>query len=116
MIRVESIATSEFRGIRKMTLDFKGRNFGICGPNGTGKSGVIDALEFGLTGNVSRLAGEGSGEVSLKKHGPQQHLPGFLKATQLHRQTSAMLFQTWEIQCFSDISMTVLHPEFAPTA
>ena len=57
MIRIESITIKEFRGIRNLTLDFKGKSFGICGPNGTGKSGVIDALEFGLTGNVSRLSG-----------------------------------------------------------
>ncbi len=70
MIRVESITIKEFRGIRDLTLDFKGRNFAVCGPNGTGKSGVVDALEFALTGNVSRLSGEGRGDVSLKQHGP----------------------------------------------
>lgn len=70
MIRVNSIKITEFRGIRDLTLDFKGKNFAICGPNGTGKSGVVDALEFALTGNVSRLSGEGKGEISLKQHGP----------------------------------------------
>lgn len=70
MIRVESITIKEFRGIRSLTLDFKGRNFAVCGPNGTGKSGVVDALEFAITGNVSRLSGEGRGEISLKQHGP----------------------------------------------
>jgi recombinational DNA repair ATPase RecF len=70
MIRVESIVIKEFRGVRDLTLDIKGENFAICGPNGTGKSGVVDALEFALTGNVSRLSGEGRGEVSLKQHGP----------------------------------------------
>ena len=70
MIKVESIAIHEFRGIRNLTLDFKGKNFAVCGPNGTGKSGVVDALEFALTGNVSRLSGEGKGGVSLKEHGP----------------------------------------------
>jgi hypothetical protein len=70
MIRVESITISEFRGIRDLTLDFKEKSFAICGPNGTGKSGVVDALEFALTGNVSRLSGEGRGDVSLKQHGP----------------------------------------------
>jgi DNA repair exonuclease SbcCD ATPase subunit len=62
VIRLESITIKEFRGIRDMTLDFKGKNFAICGPNGTGKSGIVDALEFALTGTVSRLSGEGSGE------------------------------------------------------
>lgn len=70
MIKIESIEINEFRGIRRLTLDFKGENFAVCGPNGTGKSGVVDAIEFGLTGNVSRLSGEGRGEVSLKEHGP----------------------------------------------
>ncbi|TFG75290.1 MAG: DUF2813 domain-containing protein [Chrysiogenales bacterium] len=70
MIRVESITIKEFRGIRDLTLDFKEKTFAICGPNGTGKSGVVDALEFALTGNVSRLSGEGRGEVNLKQHGP----------------------------------------------
>lgn len=70
MIRIESITIKEFRGIRDLTLDFKGKSFAICGPNGTGKSGVVDALEFALTGSVSRLSGEGRGDISLKTHGP----------------------------------------------
>ena len=70
MIRVESLTIREFRGVRDLTLDFKGKSFAICGPNGTGKSAVVDALEFVLTGNVSRLSGEGRGDISLKQHGP----------------------------------------------
>jgi hypothetical protein len=67
---VESLEIIEFRGIRKLTLNFNGKNFAIGGPNGTGKSGVVDAIEFVFTGNVSRLSGEGRGDVSLKEHGP----------------------------------------------
>jgi hypothetical protein len=70
MIKVESLTIKEFRGIRDLTLDLKGENFAICGPNGTGKSGIVDALEFVLTGSVSRLSGEGRGEISLKQHAP----------------------------------------------
>lgn len=70
MILVESIDIEEFRGIRKISLDLKGKNFTVCGSNGTGKSGIVDALEFALTGNISRLSGEGRGEISLKQHGP----------------------------------------------
>jgi hypothetical protein len=70
MIKIESISIKEFRGIRDLTLDFNGKSFAVCGPNGTGKSGVVDALEFGLTGNVSRLSGEGRGDISVKQHGP----------------------------------------------
>src|SRR5436190_10084944 len=70
MIKVESIRIEEFRGIRDLTLPLKGKNFAICGPNGTGKSGVVDALEFVLTGNISRLSGEGSDNLSVKAHAP----------------------------------------------
>ncbi len=70
MIRLESVRIEEFRGIRGLSLPFRGNNFAICGNNGTGKSGVVDALEFALTGRISRLAGEGSGNVSVREHGP----------------------------------------------
>jgi hypothetical protein len=70
MICVLSIDIEEFRGIRHLHIDLKGENFGICGPNGTGKSGIVDAIEFVLTGNVTRLSGAGSGDISLKEHAP----------------------------------------------
>jgi predicted ATP-dependent endonuclease of OLD family len=41
VIQVESLDITEFRGIRKLTLNFNGKSFAICGPNGTGKSGVV---------------------------------------------------------------------------
>lgn len=70
MIRIEKIRITEFRGIRELTLDLKGQNFAACGPNGTGKSGIVDAIEFALTGNISRLTGAGTGGLSVKAHGP----------------------------------------------
>jgi recombinational DNA repair ATPase RecF len=70
MIKVLKIEVQEFRGIRNLSLDFAGENFAICGRNGTGKSGIVDALEFGLTGNISRLSGRGTGDISLKEHAP----------------------------------------------
>lgn len=70
MIRIKTIHIEEFRGIRDLTLDLGGENFGVCGPNGTGKSGVVDAIEFCLTGNVTRLSGQGQGELSVKGHAP----------------------------------------------
>src|SRR5215471_3639991 len=70
MINVQRIEAYEFRGIRSLSIDVGGENFAICGRNGTGKSGIVDALEFGLTGNISRLSGRGTGEISLKEHAP----------------------------------------------
>ncbi len=70
MIRIESVKIQEFRGIRDLTLNLQGQNFAACGPNGTGKSGIVDAIEFALTGNISRLSGGGTGNLSIKAHGP----------------------------------------------
>lgn len=70
MIQVESITIKEFRGIRNLKLDLNAKTFAVYGPNGTGKSGVVDALEFALTGTVSRLTGAGRGDISLLAHGP----------------------------------------------
>ncbi len=70
MIHVETLRVHEFRGIRDLTLKFGAKNFAICGPNGTGKSGIVDALEFVLSGTISRLTGPGRGELSIKAHGP----------------------------------------------
>lgn len=70
MIKIEKIQIHEFRGIRKITLVPDQENFAACGPNGTGKSGIVDAVEFGLTGNISRLEGRGTGGLSVKQHGP----------------------------------------------
>jgi hypothetical protein len=44
--------------------------FVISGPNGSGKSGVVDAIQFALTGEMSRLKGAGTGDVTLADHGP----------------------------------------------
>ncbi|MFA5471676.1 MAG: AAA family ATPase [Acholeplasmataceae bacterium] len=70
MVQARKITIKEFRGIRNLSIDFNGKNFAICGHNGTGKSGVVDALEFALTGNISRLSGKGTRVVSLKDHAP----------------------------------------------
>lgn len=70
MIQIEQIEISEFRGIRHLILNLGKKSFGIAGPNGTGKSGIVDAIEFALTGNITRLGGEGTAELSMKAHAP----------------------------------------------
>ena len=84
MIRISNIHIEEFRGIRDLKLDLNNNNFGICGPNGTGKSGVVDAIEFCITGDITRLSGEGSGDISVKQHAPhvdQHEHPEHAKVT-----------------------------------
>lgn len=58
------------RGIRHLILSPNGKNLVVWGPNGSGKSGVVDALDFLLTGRITRLTGKGTGNISLSKHGP----------------------------------------------
>jgi recombinational DNA repair ATPase RecF len=70
VIKLESVHIEEVRGIRKLDLDFRKEKFAISGPNGCGKSGVIDAIEFGLTGQMGRLTGRGTKGLSISEHGP----------------------------------------------
>jgi recombinational DNA repair ATPase RecF len=70
VIQIESITMKDVRGIRDLTLEFDHKSFVVSGPNGSGKSGVVDAIEFCLTGEISRLSGKGTAGVTLQKHGP----------------------------------------------
>ena len=70
MIKLETAHIEEVRGIRKLDIDFEKQTFAISGPNGTGKSGVIDAIEFALTGQIGRLTGRGTKGLSVAEHGP----------------------------------------------
>jgi AAA domain len=70
VIKLESAHIEEVRGIRKLDIDFGKETFAISGPNGSGKSGVIDAIEFGLTGQIGRLTGRGTKGLSVAEHGP----------------------------------------------
>lgn len=68
MIHINRIQIDAFRGIKNLVLEPKGGNFGICGPNGSGKSAIVDAIEFCLTGQITRLRGRGRGEISVEQH------------------------------------------------
>lgn len=70
MIQIESVRIKDLRGIRELEIRPDRKNFLISGPNGSGKSGVVDAIQFGLTGEMSRLEGKGTGGLSVQRHGP----------------------------------------------
>lgn len=76
-MRLLELEIENVRGIpEKIILRPDGENFAIWGPNGSGKSTVVDALDFLLTGSISRLTGQGTGSLSLSKHGPHvDHTP-----------------------------------------
>jgi recombinational DNA repair ATPase RecF len=69
VIKVRSLEVNNFRGIRSFNFELNERNFVVAGRNGTGKSGLVDALEFAITGDISRLTGKGTAGISVKSHG-----------------------------------------------
>ncbi len=131
MIRINSIHIEEFRGIRNLDLDLDAKNFGICGPNGTGKSGIVDAIEFCLTGDVTRLSGQGTTGLSVKNHAPHVEqrnspekanvtisakIPSINKAVQIHRSVKNprnIKILPDDADVVSIIEELQSHPEFA---
>ena len=70
-MKILDLEIENIRGIRnKIHLTPNCENLVIYGPNGTGKSAVVDAIEFLFTGDMSRLAGRGTRGISVKSHGP----------------------------------------------
>lgn len=55
-IYIKSLSIREFRGIRKLDLDFDCDLVAIYGRNGSGKTSIIDAIEWSLLGEVERLS------------------------------------------------------------
>lgn len=69
-MKIHDLRIRNVRGIRTLDLSFGGASAVVFGPNGTGKSTVVDAIDFLLTGDIQRLTGRRG--VSLREHG--QHL------------------------------------------
>jgi recombinational DNA repair ATPase RecF len=70
-MKVLSLEIQNVRGIRdRLRFSPDGDNFLIYGPNGTGKSAIVDAIDFLLSGKISRLVGKGTKDIFLKRHGP----------------------------------------------
>ncbi|MEQ8187991.1 MAG: ATP-binding protein [Candidatus Eremiobacterota bacterium] len=69
-MKILEIEIHNMRGIRDLVIKPEGKSLVIWGPNGSGKSGIVDALDFLLTGQITRLTGKGTGKISLHKHGP----------------------------------------------
>lgn len=69
-MQILNLSIENVRGIREeIKMQPDGGNLVVFGPNGTGKSAVVDAIDFLFTGDISRLAGRGSRGMSLKDHG-----------------------------------------------
>ena len=80
-MKLLSLNVQNVRGLPKLQLTLGGKTSVITGPNGVGKSSVVDAIEFLFTGNISRLAGEGTAGLTLSKHG--HHIDHKLEAAKV---------------------------------
>jgi len=67
-VKIKTINIHAFRGIPDIELQLDGKNLLLRGENGTGKSSLVEAIEFFFTGKISHL--EGTRGLSLQRHGP----------------------------------------------
>lgn len=75
-MRLLELEIHNVRGIPYLLLRPEGKNIVIWGPNGSGKSAVVDAIDFLLTGRISRLMGKGTSGITLADHGAHiDHTP-----------------------------------------
>jgi|SRR3972149_8087396 len=68
-MKILSLEVKNIRGIKYIKIKPEGKSIVIFGPNGTGKSAIVDAIDFLMTGKISRLVGEGTKSLGLKEHG-----------------------------------------------
>ncbi len=55
--KLGSLRIDTFRGIRHLDLQVNGKNLIIVGENGSGKSSIVDAIEYAFTRQISKLRG-----------------------------------------------------------
>jgi recombinational DNA repair ATPase RecF len=67
-VTIKALDIQAFRGIPELNLELDGKSLLLEGDNGTGKSSIVEAIEFFFTGKVSPL--EGVQGLSLQRHGP----------------------------------------------
>ena len=56
-IRLKTIGIHAIRGIPDLELELDGKSLLLEGENETGKSSIVDAIEFFFTGKISHLEG-----------------------------------------------------------
>ena len=67
-VKIKTINIHALRGIPDLELQLDGNSLLLRGENGTGKSSIVDAIEFFFTGKIPYL--EGTKSLSLQRHGP----------------------------------------------
>lgn len=81
-MKLDSLRVVAFRGLRDEQIPFGGKSLLLYGENGTGKSSVVDALEFLATGSVGHL--DDSQATSTRRHAPHVALPAATLSVAAH--------------------------------
>ena len=68
MAKLKSLRVKAFRGIRDTEFPLEGKSLLLWGENGSGKSSVVDALQFLFRGRIDHL--EGTQGISVTRHAP----------------------------------------------
>jgi len=68
-MKILNLKIKNIRGIKNIKVQPDGKSIVVFGPNGVGKSAIVDAVDFLLSGKISRLIGEGTKCLNLKEHG-----------------------------------------------
>lgn len=68
-MKIVELEIKEVRGLRHLQIQPDTKNLVIVGANGSGKSGIVDAIDFLLTGRIQRLMGKGTRDLSIRRHG-----------------------------------------------
>lgn len=67
-LKLKTLIIKAFRGIPDLELNLDGKSEIIRGDNGSGKSSLVDAIEFFFTGSLSSL--KGTQGLSFERHAP----------------------------------------------
>jgi recombinational DNA repair ATPase RecF len=73
-VKLLELIIRNIRGVVQLTLRPDGKTFVIVGANGTGKSAVVDAIDFLLTGEMGRFTGRTG--FKLQAHGKHLNATG----------------------------------------
>ena len=66
--KIKSLNIKAFRGIPELVLNLDGKSALIRGDNGSGKSSIVDSIEFFFTGNIQHLSRTFG--LSFQRHAP----------------------------------------------
>lgn len=72
-VKIKAIDINAFRGIPSLGLDLERKSILIRGENGTGKSSIVDAIEYFFRGTLSIFEGEGTQSLSESRHAPHKN-------------------------------------------